>query len=211
MKIIRNILKLSIIVFVTFFVIYICTPPLVVYRGRYQVYENVETVGEYEVGIVFGAGVKPEGVPSDMLEDRLLTAEELYRNGKVEKILVSGDNSQEHYNEPQVMYDYLVEKGVPEDRVIRDYAGRRTYDTCYRAKEIFGVDKALLISQGYHLPRSIYLCESFDIESTGYSATRREYLYETFYESREVIALYWSTLDIYVFKPTPILGEKEEI
>ncbi len=189
----------------------IAIPPLIVYSGKYKIYTDIAHVKETRIAIVFGAGVNDNYEPSDMLEDRLLTALELYENDKIEKILVSGDNRTSHYNEPQVMYEYLLEKGVDEDDIVRDYAGRRTYDTCYRANKIFGVNEAILISQGYHLPRAIFLCEQFSISSTGYSATRRPYFYSRVYKSREILALYKSVLDVYILKPIPVLGEVEKI
>jgi SanA protein len=109
------------------------------------------------------------------------------------------------------MYDYLVEEGIPSEDIVRDFAGRRTYDTCYRAHEIFEIEEAILVSQGYHLPRAIFLCEKFEITSSGYSATRQNYVNENFYKSREILALYKSVLDIFLLKPTPVLGEKEKI
>jgi SanA protein len=141
----------------------------------------------------------------------LLTAKELYKEDKIQKIVVSGDNRVSHYNEPQVMYDYLVSEGIPKNSLVRDYAGRRTYDTCFRAKEIFEIEEALLISQGYHLPRAIFLCEKFGIEASGYSATRRPYIGERYFKTREILALYKSILDIYILKPTSVLGKKEPI
>lgn len=186
-------------------------PPVIVHSGKHRIYKKVEDAEKTQVGIVFGAGILPDGTPTDMLMDRLDTAVELYKDEKIQKVVVSGDNRVSHYNEPQSMYDYLIENDIPEEDIERDYAGRRTYDTCYRAHEIFGIEKAILISQGYHLPRAIYLCEHFGIESTGLSATRHSYSGEPWFKTREIIALYASILDIYIIKPVPVLGEKVEI
>lgn len=192
-------------------VVILAGPPVIIHSGKHQIYTKVKDVEETQVGIVFGAGVLPNGKPTDMLRDRLDTAAELYENEKVQKIVVSGDNRVSHYNEPQAMYNYLIENDIPEEDIVRDYAGRRTYDTCYRAHEIFGIEKAILISQGYHLPRAIYLCQNFGVESAGLSATRHSYPGETWFKTREIIALYRSILDIYIIKPVPVLGEEIEI
>ena len=112
------------------------------------------------VAIVFGAGVRGDGRLSPMLRDRMDTAVALYRAGKVRKLLVSGDNRFVDYNEPGAMYDYAVAAGVPPADVVRDYAGRRTYDTCYRAGVIFGVTDALLVTQRFHLPpRAVHVSQ----------------------------------------------------
>ncbi|MEA3357046.1 MAG: ElyC/SanA/YdcF family protein, partial [Patescibacteria group bacterium] len=187
----RLILASTIILTITFVTI----PPALIYAGKYQIYREIQDIKPTQIGIVFGAGVKPDGTPHDMLEDRLLTAIELYNNETIEKIIVSGDNSTEHYNEPEAMQNFLSKNGIPDEDIIPDLHGVRTYDTCYRAKKTFGVDKAILISQGYHLPRAIYLCNHFGIDSTGYSATKRSYENKLHYEIREVLALYRSVLD----------------
>jgi SanA protein len=106
--------------------------------------------------IVFGAGLRRDGTPTTILRDRVETAAALYKEGKVRKLLFSGDNSQLDYNEPGAMKEYALQMGIPEDDIVLDYAGRRTYDTCYRAKVIFGLDQALLVTQPYHLPRAVF-------------------------------------------------------
>ncbi len=97
-------------------------------------------------------------LPPRYLQDRVQTAANLYFAGKVEKLLMSGDNRFVDYNEPAVMRKVALSLGVPEEAIVLDYAGRRTYDTCYRAKAIFGVTEAILVTQAFHLPRAIYLC-----------------------------------------------------
>ncbi|HYP51868.1 MAG TPA: ElyC/SanA/YdcF family protein, partial [Pyrinomonadaceae bacterium] len=127
------------------------------------------------IAIVFGAGVRENGEPSHALEDRIITAAELYRSGRVRKILMSGDNRFENYNEPAAMREQAIKRGVPSENVIADFAGRRTYDTCYRAKEIFGVERAVLVTHEFHLNRAIYLCQAAGIDSVGITADRRKY------------------------------------
>lgn len=171
-----------------------------------------EIEGEHEVAIVFGAGLKEDGSPSDVLKDRLITAAELYWDGKVDKILVSGDNSLEEYNEPEAMANYLIgTQGVASDDVVLDYAGRRTYDTCARAHEIWGIEDAVLVSQEYHLPRALFTCQKLGIESIGVSATRQAYVYDDLYQARELLATYKAVLDVYLLRPDFIGGEKENL
>ena len=127
------------------------------------------------VAIVFGAGLRRDGTPTAILRDRVETAATLYFDGKVEKILMSGDNRFDYYNEPVSMQQYAISLGVPADAIAMDYAGRRTYDTCYRAKAIFGVEDALLVSQEFHLPRALFLCNMLGMEAAGVEANQRRY------------------------------------
>src|SRR5512134_585999 len=119
------------------------------------------------VAIVFGAGLRRDGTPTAILRDRVETAADLYSSGKVEKILMSGDNRFDDYNEPEAMRQYALSLGIPAQVIALDYAGRRTYDTCYRAKAIFGVESALLVSQKFHLPRALFICNTLGLDSAG--------------------------------------------
>ncbi len=119
------------------------------------------------VTIVLGAGLNPDGTPSAFLAARLEVAKALVDSGRTQVLLVSGDNRFVSYDEPTAMRDYLVDRGVPTERIVRDFAGRDTYDTCARSKRIFGVDQALVVSQGYHLPRAVATCRTLGIEAEG--------------------------------------------
>lgn len=163
------------------------------------------------VAIVFGAGVYRDGRLSPMLRDRMDTAIALYRAGVVHKLLVSGDNRYAEYSEPGRMFDYAVAQGVPATDVVRDYAGRRTYDTCYRAKAIFGVERALLVTQRFHLPRAIFTCRGLGVDALGFSADRRIYLSNTYYQVRDAVASVVAWWDVRVARPQPVLGEREPI
>jgi SanA protein len=166
-----------------------------------------------KTAIVFGAGLYRDGSPSAVLRDRVQTAVELFKAGKVEILLMSGDNSTIHYNEPGAMKDYAVQLGVPEDAIVMDFAGRRTYDTCFRAKSIFGVNEALLVTQDYHLPRALFICNSLGVKSVGISADRRNYRLGTYlyWRLREIPATFNAFIDVYIRKPQPVLGEPEPI
>ena len=135
-----------------------------------RIYTRAEEVPPAPVALVFGALVQPDGTPSPVVHARVRAAVELYRAGKVRKLLVSGDNGRRGYDEPSGMKALAVRMGVPPEDVVCDFAGFRTYDSCYRARAIFGVERAVLVSQRWHLPRALYLARRLGISSTGLAA-----------------------------------------
>jgi SanA protein len=172
-----------------------------------------DTVPASRVAIVFGAGLRRDGSPSPVLRDRVATAAALYFSGKVEKLLMSGDNRFIYYNEPGAMQAYALELGVPEEDIVLDYAGRRTYDTCYRAKAIFELDEAILVTQQFHLPRALYTCNKLGLPSVGVPADRLDYFSRArlFWNLREIPATAVALWEIYFTKPVPVLGNPEPI
>lgn len=174
---------------------------------------SVEDVQPTRVAIVFGAGLLRDGSAGPVLRDRVETAVKLHQAGKVDKLLMSGDNSIVEYNEPEAMRQYALDLGVPNEDIVLDYAGRRTYDTCYRAKHIFQVDTAILVTQSFHLPRALFLCNWFDVESSGVEANNHYFLkrYRAYWNSRELFANFQAAWDVMVTKPLPVLGEVEPI
>ncbi|HEV8159723.1 MAG TPA: ElyC/SanA/YdcF family protein [Pyrinomonadaceae bacterium] len=146
---------------------------------------EIPTENPPRIAIVFGARVWENGEPSHALYDRVITAVELYRAGRVKKILMSGDNRSENYDEPTAMRATAVKLGVPASDVALDFAGRRTYDTCFRAKEIFEVQKAIVVTQEFHQARAIYLCNNLGVDSIGITANRRRYEGESYWAFRE--------------------------
>ena len=172
-----------------------------------QVYARVEEVPSRPVALVFGAGVWPGGRLSDALADRMETAIDLYRAGKVNKLLLTGDNRYADYNEPAAMAAYARERGVAEEDLVLDYAGRRTYDSCYRAEAIFGVEEAVLVTQAFHLPRALFTCNRLGLDVVGVVADRHQYVRTPWYEVRELAATVRAWLDLNVFRPAPVLGE----
>jgi vancomycin permeability regulator SanA len=172
-----------------------------------------ESAPDTRVAIVFGAGLWRDGTPTPVLRDRIATAAELYFSGKVEKLLMSGDNQVVEYNEPGAMRAYALNLGVPEEAIVLDYAGRRTYDTCYRARDIFGVSQAILITQGFHLPRALYICNSLGVPAVGVTADQREYRRRSmiYWNLREVIATFVAFWEVHISHPVPVLGSPEPI
>jgi SanA protein len=165
------------------------------------------------VAIVLGAGLQRDGTPSPVLRDRVAAAAELYFAGKVEKLLLSGDNRFLNYNEPGAMRNYALSLGVPDNALVLDYAGRRTYDTCYRARAIFGVDKAIVVTQGFHLPRALFLCNALGVKASGFSADRREYnrVSSLYWDMRELPATLVALWEAKITHPLPVLGDPEPI
>ena len=174
---------------------------------------SLDTAPTERVAIVFGAGLTRDGYPTAILRDRVDTAAQLYFAGKVQKLLMSGDNSYVNYNEPGAMRDYAISLGVPENAIVLDYAGRRTYDSCYRAKAIFGVDSALLVTQGFHLPRALFLCNALGLQATGVEANNIAYRKWSLavWNIREQFATVGALWDVYIERPLPVLGNPEPI
>ncbi len=174
---------------------------------------QVDTAPAEKAAIVFGAGLTRDGQPTAILRDRVETAAQLYFAGKVQKLLMSGDNRFAYYNEPGAMRDYAIQLGVPAGAIVLDYAGRRTYDTCYRAKAIFGLDSALLVTQMFHLPRALFLCNALGVRALGVEANNRHYWppLVLIWNLREQLATVGAFVDVYLSKPLPVLGTPQPI
>jgi vancomycin permeability regulator SanA len=162
-----------------------------------------------DVAVVFGAGLW-DGEPSPYLAHRLDAAATLYRAGRVKVVLVTGDNSRKDYDEPDAMRTYLAGHGVPRGRVVTDYAGFDTWDSCVRAKKIFGVDRAVLISQAFHIRRAVALCQAAGVSSYGVGVDDKHDVTWYYGGTREVFAAGKAALDV-LFHPDPtFLGPKEQ-
>lgn len=159
--------------------------------------------------IVLGAGVRPDGTPSDILSDRLQTSVEVFNEGISDKIILSGDHGREDYNEVRAMKDYVMKnKDIDEKNIFMDHAGFSTYDTMYRAKEIFGVQKAIIVTNEYHLPRAIYVARKLGIDAYGVKSDIREYQLMDRYKKRERLAQLKDFFYVNLIKPEPeFLGD----
>ena len=162
------------------------------------------------VAIVLGAAVHADGQPSPWLAHRLDVAADLYTSGRVEAILVSGDNRRAGYDEPTVMRSYLLSRGIPEQAIALDYAGFDTYDTCVRARRIFGIERALLVTQDFHEPRAVAICRSvgLDVDGVGDSRARSDRIGWTVSWMRERPAAIKAVIDV-VARRDPTLGRRE--
>lgn len=173
---------------------------------------TVQTAPERRVAVIFGARVYPTGRPSAMLADRVATGADLYHTGKADILLMTGDNSTLDYNEPEAMRRLALDLGVPDEAIVLDYAGRRTYDSCYRARHIFGLTDAILVSQNFHLDRALMICNALGIDSIGVFADyQRPWGYSrlslAISRTREIPATMVALLDVIRHEPPPILGE----
>ena len=156
--------------------------------------------------IILGAGIWGDG-PSPMLEDRLLEGIDLYQKNVSNKIIMSGDHGKKEYDEVNIMKDFAIEKGIPSENIFMDHAGFSTYESIYRAKEIFEAKKVVIITQKYHLFRALYIAEQLGIEAYGVGADPRKYVGATYREIREILARNKDFIKC-LFKPEPTyLGE----
>lgn len=138
--------------------------------------------------MVLGASVNPDGTPSPMLEDRLDTGIELYHRGVAPKLLLTGDDGQVEYNEVEGMKKYAIAAGVPEEDIFLDHAGFSTYDSVYRASYVFGVESMVVVTQEYHLYRTLQGCEKMGIDAVGVAAEQEVYSGQELREGREILA-----------------------
>ena len=170
---------------------------------------DVSAAPECDAVMVLGALVYNDtGKPSPILKDRLDYGYELYISGKAKKILVSGDHGQKDYDEVNVMKDYLMSKGVPREDIFMDHAGLDTYDSMYRARDIFGVKTLLISTQDFHIGRSVYLARQMGIDAYGYPCKDKDIYPMTRLSVREMVARAKAVTDV-IFKPEPkYLGEK---
>lgn len=158
--------------------------------------------------LVLGARVYGEDRVSPMLHDRLEGGLALYRAGKAPKIIVSGDHGTVHYDEVNAMKKFLVDRGVPPEDIFMDHAGFSTYESVYRAREIFRTEKLIIVTQGYHLSRAVYAARALGIDAYGVASDPRRYFGAERFEAREKLARVKDFLLVHVTKPKPTyLGE----
>lgn len=159
-----------------------------------------------QAAIILGAGVYQDGRLTPVLEGRVNTAIELYRAGLVKKILMSGDNGSRYYNEVSPVHNYLLEAGVPPEDIFLDYAGFDTYDTMYRARAVFGVESAIVVTQNFHLPRAVFIADAMDMEVQGYGADNGAP--RSRYSFRETLARVKAVFEVRLRRPPAYLGEQ---
>ncbi len=157
--------------------------------------------------LVLGAGVRDDGTPSHMLEDRLLRGIEVYEAGASEKLLMSGDHGREGYDEVNTMKDFALLRGISSEDVFMDHAGFSTYESLYRAKEIFGAKKIVVITQGYHLYRALYVAKMLGLDAYGVSSDLRTYRGQEYFSLREAAARIKDFFTVIVLPEPTYLGE----
>lgn len=168
--------------------------------------EEYSRLKDIDCIIVLGAGIWGDS-PSPMLQDRLLQGIHLYKNGVSTKIIMSGDHGREEYDEVNVMKKYAIDNGIPSEDIFMDHAGFSSYESIYRAKEIFGAKRVVIVTQKYHLYRSLYIANSLGLEAYGVGADPRQYVGAIYREAREILARNKDFVKC-LFKPEPTyLGE----
>ena len=164
--------------------------------------ENASSVSDADCLLVLGAGIRADGSPSPMLQDRLNIGIELYQNNAAPKLLMSGDHGRKKYNEVQTMKDIALDQGVPSEDVFMDHAGFSTYDSLYRARDVFQARKVIIVTQKYHLYRALYIARSLGLDAWGVSADTRRYRGQSQRDFREILARD-KDFFVSVFKPLP--------
>ena len=177
-------------------------------NGKKNIVDKVSFIGA-PVAIVLGAFVMPDGKLCDMLADRVDTAIELYKQGKVTKILMTGDHGQKSYDEVNSMRRYAEARGVPTQDIFMDHAGFSTYDSMYRAKEVFMVDSAVIVTQDFHLPRAVFTARKLGLQAVGLNADRHIYPKRDLliYQLREIPARIKAFVQLYTGAKPTFLGE----
>jgi len=180
----------------------------VLYSLPSLVYEKAGDVPKVQVALILGARVFSDGRMSHMMQDRADAGLELYRAGKVRKIIMSGDHGTKTYDEVNTVKNYLLENGVSPADLFLDHAGFDTYDSLYRARDIFGAYSLVVVTQKFHLPRALYIGRSLGLEVYGYPADKRQYQGMFWNETREVAARTKAFLEVSLGAKPKFLGEK---
>jgi SanA protein len=182
----------------------ILVPNLIITKApKDYIVQTPEDAPHAQVAIVLGARILPDGTPMDMLLDRLKTGVKLYELGKVDKLLLSGDHDQVPYNEVDVMLDYVLAHGIPEEDVFTDNAGFSTYESMYRARDVFQVETALIVTQDFHLSRAVYTARGLGLDAIGVVADLQPYRDEAENAAREILARVKAILQLHITHPGP--------
>lgn len=199
----KKIIKYVVIVLIIMILIVLAINSYVKLSTKKQIIENNDysNLEDIDCIIILGAGIWGDK-PSPMLEDRLLEGISLYENNVSTKIIMSGDHGREEYDEVNIMKKFAIEKGVPSENIFMDHAGFSSYESIYRAKEIFGANKIVIVTQKYHLYRALYIANQLGIEAYGVGADPRQYVGATYRELREILARNKDFVKC-IFKPEP--------
>ena len=189
------IIIIAIIVFGINLYVKISTNKQIIKENDYTELSDVDCI------IILGAGIWGDK-PSPMLEDRLLEGIKLYQNSVSDKIIMSGDHGRKEYDEVNIMKNYAIEKGIPSENIFMDHAGFSTYESIYRAKDIFEAKKVVIVTQEYHLYRALYIANRLGLEAYGVGADPRQYVGATYRELREILARDKDFIKC-IFKPEP--------
>lgn len=207
--IIKTLIIISIIIIILFFMSILIINWIVknTTKNKILTLEEVKKLNNIDAIIILGCKVKENNIPSDMLKDRLETGIEVYNLNVTDKIIMSGDHGRTEYDEVNVMKDYAINKGIQSKNIFMDHAGFSSYETMYRAKKIFEAKNVIIITQEYHLYRSIYIAKKLGLNAYGVSADKQRYFGQTKRDLREILARYKDFFKT-IIKPKPTyLGE----
>ena len=180
------------------------------HKAKDFLYPDAKSAPTAHTALILGAKVYKNGRLSHMLEDRVLTGLELYRQGKAKKLLLSGDHGRKAYDEVNAMRNYLLKKGVPTQDIFMDHAGFNTYNSMYRARDVFQVQDVIVVTQEFHAPRSVYIARALGLDAVGVVADRRTYMRSSQFKSdtRELLARVKAFLDVKRGAKPKFLGEE---
>lgn len=197
------VLKYGIVVIIVIVVIVLGINLYVRVSTKNQIIKENEysNLSDVDCIIILGAGIWGDK-PSPMLEDRLQEGIKLYQNGISDKIIMSGDHGKKEYDEVNIMKNYAIEKGIPSENIFMDHAGFSTYESIYRAKDIFQAKKVVIVTQKYHLYRALYIANRLGLETYGVGSDPRQYVGATYREIREILARDKDFIKC-IFKPEP--------
>jgi SanA protein len=176
-----------------------------------RIVASIADVPETPVGLVLGASVRPNKKPSGVLQDRIDAGVALLRAGRVRKLLLSGDNRESHYNEVAAMQRESLAQGAPPDKLVLDNAGYRTYDSCFRARDVYDVKSLVIITQRFHLSRALYICRKLGLDAWGIAADGPNYTPSLKLHLREFAAWVLALADVGLGETSEVLGPKEPI
>jgi vancomycin permeability regulator SanA len=183
------------IVYFTLLIVLIIFGINILILGYLEEIKSFDELESFQVALVLGAKVYSDHI-SDVFKDRIDSAIELYKEGKIDKILVSGDHGTREYDEVNTAKEYLLKNNVKEEDIFLDHAGFDTYDSIYRAKEVFGINNVIIVSQNFHLKRALYIADKLDIEAQGFSADLHRYIGQEKNELREILARVKAFIDV---------------
>lgn len=177
-----------------------------------------ENVPQADCILVLGAGVRADGTPSDMLADRLDQGIALYQSGAADYLLMSGDHGREHYDEVNVMKQYAIDAGVPSEAIFMDHAGFSTYESMYRARDVFELQSVIVVTQEYHLYRALYVADRLGLEAHGVAADPRAYAGALYRNAREILArdkdffqVLFDVKPTYLGQAVPVVGGNGDV
>ena len=209
----RRLKRIILTLVVLFVLLFAFTNLWIVRSTKSKIYSDVTKLPHHRIALVLGTSHRTSsGSPNPFFEKRIETAAELYRIGKIDHFILSGDNRTMYYNEPMAMLKALLKKGVPASAITLDYAGLRTLDSIVRCKQIFGQNKIIIITQPFHSYRALFISKYYDMDAIAMVAEEPDFEYSIKVRVREYLARSKAVLDLYVLKTNPrFMGKKEQI